>query len=272
MTTRPCSSLWGDSTRARARRGEGRGTFGSVRVALVSDIHGNDVAFDAVLNDIARSEVDTIICLGDVATLGPAPAEVIQRLRELGCVCVRGNHDDYLLDAALIDDHLAIPVIQDAINWSRDQLSADDLAFVTGFIDGADIALGHGLNLTIFHGSPSSNTEDLLATTPADELDRQLGDGGPVLAGGHTHIQMLRQHRGRVLVNPGSVGLPFREYVAAGEPTLLAGIAEYAIIDASEAGIGVTLRRVNVDRDALSASVRATEDPLGPVLRAAWRN
>ena len=77
-----------------------------------------------------------------------------------------------------------------------------------------------------------------------------------MLAGGHTHIQMLRQHRGMLLVNPGSVGLPFKEYVAGRAPTLL-DHAEYATVDASHGGVSVTLRRVPVDRAGAARRGRA---------------
>ena len=61
------------------------------RVAIISDIHGNGVALDAVLADIARDDVDNVICLGDLAAGGPQPDAVISRLRELDCQVVRGN-------------------------------------------------------------------------------------------------------------------------------------------------------------------------------------
>ncbi|MEO6600819.1 MAG: metallophosphoesterase family protein, partial [Polyangiaceae bacterium] len=69
-----------------------------MRVALISDLHGNELAFNAVLADIARQGVDQIICLGDVATLGPRPRDVLGRLAELRCVCILGNHDEFMLD------------------------------------------------------------------------------------------------------------------------------------------------------------------------------
>src|SRR3954471_11347311 len=100
----------------------------TVKVALVSDIHGNAVAFDAVLDDISDQEVDAVVCLGDVATLGPEPGEVLDRLRRLGCLCVRGNHDDYLLQPDLVDDHSEAPEIREAIDWAREELTSTDLA------------------------------------------------------------------------------------------------------------------------------------------------
>ena len=75
-----------------------------MRVALISDLHANLVAIQAVLADIQRVGVDQIFCLGDVATLGPAPGAVLQLLRDLRCPCILGNHDAFLLDAALISE------------------------------------------------------------------------------------------------------------------------------------------------------------------------
>jgi predicted phosphodiesterase len=67
-------------------------------LALISDIHGNAVALDAVLADLTRRGADEVICLGDVAAGGPQPREVIARLRELDCQAIRGNADGWLLD------------------------------------------------------------------------------------------------------------------------------------------------------------------------------
>ncbi len=228
------------------------------------------MAFDAVLDDISDHEVDALVCLGDVATLGPEPGEVLDRLRRLECLCVRGNHDDYLLHPDLVDDHSEAPEIRDAISWARDQLTGPDLDQVAGFVDGANVELGDGTVLTVFHGCPGSNTVDLLATTPPEDLDVLLSETGPLLAGGHTHLQMLRQHRGKLLVNPGSVGIPFREHSAGRPPTLMAGIAEYAIVEVDAGRVGVSLRRVPLSLEAVSAAVRASENPFGPALLAAW--
>lgn len=228
-----------------------------MRVALISDIHGNDLALQKVLADIAARAVDQIACLGDVATLGPQPRAVIETLRALGCPCIVGNHDEFLIAPETLDAYTQVPVITEAITWCREQLSADDLAFLRTFVRRHEIKLDAQRSLLLFHGSPESNTCDVLTTTDADNLDQMLGDQrADVMAGGHTHIQMLRQHRGVLLVNPGSVGMPFRQYVAGQRPEIMP-YAEYAIVDAQPNGpISIDLRRVPLDKAALRNATR----------------
>jgi predicted phosphodiesterase len=242
----------------------------AMRIALVSDIHGNEVAFRAVLDDIDRVGVDQLICLGDVATLGPRPGFVLDELRTRRCPCILGNHDDFLVDAQLIDRYTEAPIIKEAVSWCRDQLSSAELEFVRTFKAELEVDLGDGAKLLLFHGSPRSHMEDVLATTPPDELDVFLdGRSATVMAGGHTHIQMLRQHRGILLVNPGSVGLAFKEYVAGRAPTLMLH-AEYAIVEALRGAVSVSLRRVPLDAAALAAAVRPSDNPLRGMLLAEY--
>jgi putative phosphoesterase len=240
------------------------------RIALISDLHGNEVALRAVLDHIRRAGVDQIVCLGDVATLGPRPGFVLDSLRALGCLCILGNHDEFLLEPELVRSYSEAPVIVESVDWCRAELAPGDLSFLRTFQRRAELPLEGGARLLLFHGSPRSHMEDILATTPPDELDRLLeGHEATVMAGGHTHIQMLRQHRGTLLVNPGSVGMPFRAYAGGRAPELLAH-AEYATVEVEAGNVGVALHRVSLDRGALLASVRDWEGPLAETLRREW--
>jgi predicted phosphodiesterase len=240
------------------------------RIALISDIHGNAIALREVLRSIEARGADQIVCLGDVATLGVSPGEVVDALQRLGCRCIMGNHDDYLLDPALVDSHSSPPMILEAIEWCRQQLSSEQIAFVRGFERGIELPLAAGQRLRLFHGSPSSNLVDLLADTPAETFDEQLGpDRALVMAGGHTHLQMLRQHRGVLVVNPGSVGAPFRELPTDGRPTILPH-AEYASVEVEGAGVAVTLHRVALDRRALARAALESANPMRSELAAAY--
>jgi predicted phosphodiesterase len=241
-----------------------------VRVALISDLHANELALDAVLADAQRRGYDRLICLGDVATLGPRPRAVLARLAALGCDCVLGNHDEYLVEPELIHGYTEAEVIVGSVAHTRDGLDERERAQLAGFVRGLAVDLGRGRVLRAFHGSPRSHSEDLLATTPAAALDDALeGHLADVMVGGHTHLQMMRNHRGRWLVNPGSVGLPFEAYASGGPPRILAH-AEYALVTSAPGGVDVTLCRVELDRAALRSAARGWDDPLAGMLAAQY--
>lgn len=240
------------------------------RIALVSDLHGNALALERVLARIAAVGADVTVCLGDVATLGPEPERTIELLHESGAVCILGNHDEFLLRPHAIREYTNVPVVVDAIEWCRSRLSAASLDFIRTFREAWELSLNGQQSLLAFHGTPRSNATDLLATTPAESLDEWLGEEkGTVLTGGHTHLQMLRRHRGRLLVNPGSVGMPFKEYVAGAAPEVLP-FAEYAVLHADSSSVGVTLEQVALDSGELKASVLAVNYPLRGFLAGAY--
>jgi putative phosphoesterase len=241
------------------------------RIALISDIHGNEIALRHVIRSIREQGADQVVCLGDVATLGVAPAEVLEILKEQGCPCIAGNHDDYVLGGALEDGHAATDVLRDAILWCRDVLSRPQLEFVRTFEEGLTLPLGKHHTLQLFHGSPSSNLVNLLPETSPSQLDSLLGEArSAVMAGGHTHIQMLRQHHGSLLINPGSVGAPFREYPVDAPPIILPH-AEYAIVEARGPDINVMMQRVALDRVALARAAAASKNPIASDLAQAYR-
>ena len=235
------------------------------RLALVSDLHGNELALEAVLADAARAGYDALVCLGDVATLGPRPREVLARLADLRCPTVMGNHDEFMVDPALVRAYSDSPVLVASVEATREALSPADLARVARFertisLDG----------VLLFHGTPRSNTEDLLVTTPAERVDEMLeGHAARVYVGGHTHLQMVRQHRGALVVNTGSLGMPFREHAAGGPPNILP-FAEYAIVQLRGEDVSVDLRRVALDPRRLVAQVDGWDNPLAPSLRASY--
>jgi predicted phosphodiesterase len=237
-----------------------------MRLALISDLHANELALDAVLADARGAGFDQLVCLGDVATLGPRASAVLERLRSLGCPCIMGNHDEFMLDAALVRTYSEFPLIVASVDATRESLSADDLQFIAGF----QRTLMINDEVLLYHGSPRSNVEDLLAATPSERVDEMLdGRTARVFAGGHTHIQMLRQHRGMLIVNVGSLGLPFREFVSGGPPTILSH-AEYALVEVRHDHVSVDLRRVPLDRSALASQIDGWGNPLAAPLRAMY--
>ena len=246
-----------------------------MRIALISDIHGNEIALNAVLAGIDGETVDQIICLGDIAPLGPHPREVMDIIRDRKIRCVMGNHDEFLLDPELLRTYPTAPVVVEAVDWCRAELRESDFAFIRTFEREITLPLGHDANLHLFHGSPRSHMELILATTPPDDLDTMLaGRRASVLAGGHSHIQMFRQHRGQIVVNAGSVGMPFEEHVGAGPvknaPPKILAHAEYALVSVESGQVHVELRRVGLERRELRAAALASPNPLSASLVAQY--
>jgi predicted phosphodiesterase len=238
-----------------------------MRLALVSDFHGNCVALDAVLADLDRLGVDAGICLGDVAQGGPQPAESLDRLQQLGWPVILGNADDFLLS---VPEQSAEPVTESQLEvreWTLSRLTDAHLALIRGFSATVELELGAGARLLAFHGSPRSYDDVLLPETepgPAYEADAD------VLSGGHTHLQWTRRLGTALYVNPGSVGLPYDRHQPP-EDFKATPIAEYALLHAGDVGVAVEFRRVPFDLDRLLAAATANGRPDADEYAEQWR-
>ena len=228
------------------------------RLALISDIHGNCVALEAVLADATVQGADEIVCLGDVGAGGPQPREVIRRLRELGCPAVRGNADGWLLDGLPPGRSDATRRLGDVVSWARALLTADERVYLATLPPTLTIAVGDW-TLLCCHGSPRAEVDAVLAVTPDAELDELLADApaADALVCGHTHLQLLRRRRRGLLLNPGSVGLPLGSLAARAGGMSLPAWAEYAIVEVEGGDVELVFRRVPVDVDALAAATAA---------------
>jgi hypothetical protein len=232
-----------------------------MRIGLIADIHGNLVSLEAVLADIDHQGVDRVLCLGDLATLGPQPREVVDRIRRLGCPCVMGNHESFLLDRGLMEGYTDSTELHDLVDWCDGLVSEADLDFVRSFPLLIEVPLGPGAAMLCYHGSPRSNMDRILPTTPAAGLEEMLaGYSATVMAGAHQHVHMVRQHQGRLLLTVGSVGQPFDEWPFEERPRLLP-CAEYTIVDWTAGALSVESRRVPIDLEAVKQTARESTMP-----------
>jgi predicted phosphodiesterase len=236
-----------------------------MRIALLSDIHGNLTALETVLRELAQETIDQIVCLGDVGALGPQPREVVERLSQLGCPVVLGNTDAWLLDppaATLASSENQRAMY--AINaWCAQQLSSVDRAYVQTFLPVLELPLDEGRTMLGYHGSPRSFDDVIAAITPDTEVEAMLvGYSAAVMVGGHTHIQMIRRYQDAHLVNVGSIGLPG---VNAGSPELpdnrQVHWAEYGVLSIEQGRLSIDLRRTPLDLDLMLATARNSEMP-----------
>ena len=153
--------------------------------------------------------------------------------------------------------------------WWADQLAPAHRDYMRSFEHLIELPLEDDGALVAFHGSPRSFDDYIYATTPDDELNRMLGDvRAPLLAGGHTHFQMVRRHEEALLLNPGSVGLPFRH---DGAVMPIAPWAEYGLVTVESGRLGVELRRASFDVGALCRLIASSGMPHAEWWAGLWR-
>ena len=222
-----------------------------MRVAVISDMHGNDLAFEAVEADINNQKIDQIVCLGDAVQGGPQPAGVVQRLRRLNCPVVMGNADAWLISGEETGHEGILPErlkkMGDVRNWSLSQLTEEDRAFISNFQPTVTLHLEDGIDLLCFHGSPASFDDVILPAAPEEELQKFLSAyAGHILTGGHTHAQQIRRIGEYFFFNPGSVGFAYSH--SQSEDDFHADPwAEYAILTVENGQVSLEFRRVPFD-------------------------
>jgi diadenosine tetraphosphatase ApaH/serine/threonine PP2A family protein phosphatase len=190
-----------------------------MRILIISDIHANLTALDAVLNHIGQ--VDAVWCLGDLVGYGPDPNDCISRIRNLpNLVCLLGNHDAAALDQIETDSFN--PDARLAILWTREQLTEESTSFLKTLPEKAVVD-----HVTLAHGSPRQPVWEYLLDTRTATVNFEHFET-PYCLVGHTHLPVLyhlpdesRVARlivpdafmqltlaPRAILNPGSVGQP----------------------------------------------------------------
>ena len=207
-----------------------------MRVALLSDMHGNAVAFRAALADLEDRQPDLIVALGDVAQGGPQPAECVDILRELACPCVFGNSDEFLLTLDLgAEEADDVERLLETARWSQEQLGEDRLDFLRGFQPTVEVG-----RVLCCHATPTSNEDVVLPDT--DAIPPVAADA---VAAGHVHQQWLRRFGRTLWFCVGAIGI--------------SRWCEYALVD--DQTLAVEFRRIPFDVDALIADARAKDFP-----------
>jgi predicted phosphodiesterase len=195
-----------------------------MRTLVLSDLHANLTAMQAALQ-AAEGQWERAVCLGDIVGYGPDPNEVASQIREMGATTIRGNHDKAVAELMSIDDFN--PVAKLAVEWTRSQLSNENLDWLAGLPQGPREAEG----LILVHGAMQD--EDEYVFTPSQALEGLLDSTMQVTFYGHTHhqggfayqdstLEVLQLHprmneklcalriegEKRYLLNPGSIGQP----------------------------------------------------------------
>lgn len=228
-----------------------------MRIAIISDIHGNQVAFEAVLEDIAQqASIDQMVIAGDNCLNGPRPREVLTMLQDLKCPVLKGNVDEDIVTVR----HKKGTKKRAMIEWTREQIGPEGITYL------ASLPTSHlitnpekvaGSNVLVVHANPL-NLDDALFPSASDEtlehylgkLDSSIG----VVAFGHFHVAYMRHWRHLLLVDVGSCGLPRDEDLCA----------SYAILtwqNGDDEGWHAEHRRVPYDVDLVVQQMKESGMP-----------
>jgi predicted phosphodiesterase len=237
------------------------------RFIILSDVHGNATALEAVRKALRAEKPDFVAIAGDLVFNGPDPAGTVDRLREMesdGAVIVSGNTDIAVAD---FDYAAAFPWFTDGVpdtfraaaEWANDTLGDDRVAWLRRLPAERRIHADDGTMVVICHASPGSQTSGFdQALDPSVIIERVSRTDARVIACGHTHLPEIRDLGWKLIVNDGSAG-----YVFDGEPT-----ASWARIDIADGEVKAEIRRTEFDVLAVANAISARGLP-GDVYRAA---
>lgn len=237
------------------------------RIAVLSDIHGNSIALEAVLKELKREKPDFVLVAGDLVLNGPDPNGAIDALRALeadGGFIVSGNTDiavgDFDYGAAFPQYQDGVPdTITEAAEWAHDELGDDQLAWLRRLPAERRIRAGDDQLVLVVHASPGSQTRGFDQALDANViLERAAATDARVICVGHTHLPEVRDLGWKVIVNSGSAG-----YVFDGDPT-----ASWAMLTVDGTEVSAQIRRTEFDVLSVANAISARGLP-GDVYRAA---
>ena len=236
-----------------------------MRLAILSDIHGNLLALDAVLQDLKEAGgADKMWILGDLVAFGPRPAECMARLRDLKeAKVIVGNTDRYVFNgdrrsSGTVKDEkewqsrLDNLITRDAnFNWTASQLKFADYEYFSKLRQELDLEVPDYGWVIGYHGAPGSDEVLMWPETPDEEVADQFIDReGRLGFGGHTHMPMDRDLGRWRVVNVGSIGFPRDEARAC-----------YVLATFADGGVSLDFRRVSFDVDGFVKDLEQQGNP-----------
>jgi putative phosphoesterase len=226
-----------------------------MRIAILSDIHANITALDAVLDDSKKQNVEAVYCLGDLVGYAPFPNEVIDRIQREAVPTIMGNYDDavgYDRDdcGCAYRDPEKQRLGDISLQWTKKAVTPERKAFLRSlkaeFRFEAD-----GKRFRLVHGSPRRMNEYLFEDRPLSSFQRLAAtSGADALIFGHTHRPYTKRVDSVLFLNAGSIGMP-----KDGDPR-----AGYVVLDTA-GDVSVEFRRIRYDVEKVATAIRQSELP-----------
>lgn len=222
-----------------------------MKIAVISDIHGNLQALESVLEDIKKENCTKIFCLGDLAMAGPQPEETIEKIKELSkspdFELIQGNTDQYLgARSSITADNIkkANPVMGAAYEADLKVIKSENIDFLKNLPPQKETEIA-GVKILLVHGSPRANNENIFPGMPLEKVEEMIKDtNAQLIFCGHTHQPCGYQTNTRqTVVNAGSVGRPLSEVPKAC----------YAVLEISQDGeFYIEHKNVSYDKEKAS--------------------
>ncbi len=189
-----------------------------MKVAIISDIHGNMQALEAVLDDIEKEKCKKIFCLGDIAMAGPEPVKAIELIKKLHdknkIELIQGNTDEMISNYEKFKEKIEakFPIMANALKKDVEIISQNLKNFLKNLPAQKELDV-EGVKILLVHGSPRKNDENITSDLPIEKIEEIMqGIQADAIFCGHTHIPCGYQtNKKQTVVNVGSVGRPFTQ-------------------------------------------------------------
>lgn len=224
-----------------------------MKLAFISDIHGNATALDAVLEDVKKREIDKIFVLGDLCFRGLEPKRSLDLIKSLNTDVIKGNAEEWIVrgvrEGEVADEMLE--VMNKERDWTYSNLDRDSLEYLHSLPGELNLDYD-GVKIHAFHATPTSLFEAVQPTAGNEDLKNKLMQkDADIYIYAHIHQAFIRYLDGKCLINTGSVGMPFDGVKQA----------SYAVLDIQENSVQPSIVKVDYGTDNVIRQFEESDYP-----------
>ncbi|HZG73630.1 MAG TPA: YfcE family phosphodiesterase [Chondromyces sp.] len=236
-----------------------------MKIAFISDIHGNAVALEAVLEDIKKKKVDKVCVLGDICYRGPQPKQSLELVQSLNARVIKGNADEWVVRGVQKGEvpDKALELMNIEREWTVSQLQSSDIDYLSELPTNLHFE-EEGISIHAFHATPNDLFEVILPGTDDETIEEKLmsSTNSQLYIYAHIHKPYIRYIEGKVIMNIGSVGLPFDGLKKA----------SYGMVEVSEGGFHTSIHRVDFDVEKVIDQYQKADYPNAEMMSGVLRN
>lgn len=236
-----------------------------MKIAFISDIHGNAVALEAVLEDINKKQVDKIYVLGDLCYRGPEPKRSLELIRSLQTEVIKGNADEWVVRGVRSGEvpDKVVNTMNVERDWIVSQLAQSDIQYLDNLPKEIKVTV-EGMSFYAFHATPDSLFDIILPNVDDETLQLKMMSfvEANLYVYAHIHRPYIRYLSGKVIMNIGSVGLPFDGLTKA----------SYGMVEINEDGFRTSIERVDFDIEKVIHQYREKDYPNADMMIQVLRN